>query len=162
MDSSEAGFYGLTTANLEDANGDFVSPTPASLEAAEGNLTACPALDALTCPTGSYQVDYSTPVPDAYPLPDVTYAVVPTAARPADTAAAETALLTNLVNYSHSSATPAGGLCPPVRQPVHGGPGRHQHRPGGGTSHHRYHDDHHAGHHGHDHRGSGRGRRHVG
>jgi hypothetical protein len=112
MDSSEAGFYGLTTANLENANGDFVAPTPASLEAAESNLTPCPALDALTCPTGSYQVDYATPAQGAYPLPDVTYAVVPTTAQPSDTVAAETALLTNLVNYSHSSATLPVGYAP--------------------------------------------------
>jgi hypothetical protein len=112
MDSSEAGFYGLTTANLENANGDFVSPTPTSLEAAESNLSPCPALDKLTCPPGSYQVDYSTPVPGAYPLPDVTYAVIPTTAQPSDTAAAETALLTNLVNYSHSSTTLPVGYAP--------------------------------------------------
>jgi hypothetical protein len=112
MDSSEAGFYGLTTANLENANGDFVAPTPASLEAAESNLSPCPALDALTCPPGSYQVDYSTPDQGAYPLPDVTYAVVPTTAQPSDTVAAETALLTNLVNYSHSSATLPVGYAP--------------------------------------------------
>jgi hypothetical protein len=112
MDSSEAGFYGLTTANLEDANGDFVSPTPSSLEAAESSLTACPALDHLTCPAGSYQVDYSTPDPNAYALPDVTYAVIPTTAQASDTAAAETALLTNLVNYSHSSTTLPVGFAP--------------------------------------------------
>jgi hypothetical protein len=112
MDSSEAGFYGLNTANLENANGDFVAPTATSLEAAEANLTACPALDELTCPTGSYQVDYATPHPGAYPLPDVTYAVVPTTAVPADTATAETALLTNLVNYSHSSTTLPVGYAP--------------------------------------------------
>ena len=112
MDSSEAGFYGLTTANLENANGDFVAPTPATLEAAEGNLSPCPALDAPTCPPGSYQVDYSTPVAGAYPLPDVTYAVVPTTAQSSDTVAAETALLTNLVNYSHSSSTLPVGYAP--------------------------------------------------
>jgi hypothetical protein len=112
MDSSEAGFYGLTTANLENANGDFVAPTPASLAAAESSLSPCPALDAPTCPPGSYQVDYSTPHPGAYPLPDVTYAVVSTAAQSSATAAAETALLTNLVNYSHSSSTLPVGYAP--------------------------------------------------
>jgi hypothetical protein len=112
MDSSEAGFYGLTTANLENAKGDFVSPTPTTLEAAETNLTACPAADELTCPSGTFGVDYTTPEAGAYPMPDVTYAVVPTTKQPSETASAMTDLLTNLVNYSHTSTTLPVGYAP--------------------------------------------------
>jgi hypothetical protein len=111
IDSSEASFYGLNTASLENADGNFEAPTVANLEAAEANITACPTND-LSCPTGTYKIDYtSTASPNAYPMPDITYAMVPTAPLPASQATALTNLLTNLVTFSHgggSLALPSG------------------------------------------------------
>jgi len=104
MDSSEASFYGLYTANLQNAAGNFVSPTVANLEAALANLTPCPTAT-LSCPVGTYMVDYTTPTADAYPMPDITYAMVPTTPLPASTASQVKGLLTNLVTYSHSGGT---------------------------------------------------------
>ena len=107
MDSSEASFYGLSTANMQNAAGKFVAPDPASLEAAADDLTPCASGD-LTCPAGTYAVNYDNTDPSAYPMPDITYAVVPTAAQPYSTATAMKDLLTNLVTYSHTAALPAG------------------------------------------------------
>jgi len=107
MDSSQAAFYGLNAANVQNASGAFVAPTASSLEAAANELTPCPP-GYPTCPAGTYNVNYANADASAYPMPDVTYAVVPTDAQPADTAKQITNLLTNLVNFSHSSAVPAG------------------------------------------------------
>ncbi len=111
MDSSEASFYGLNTASLENADGHFEAPTVANLEAAEANVTACPTND-LSCPADTYKIDYtSTASPNAYPMPDITYAMVPTAPLPASQATAVKNLLTNLVTFSHSGgslALPSG------------------------------------------------------
>ena len=99
MDSSEASFYGLYTASLQNAEGDFVSPTVPNVEAALTNLSPCPA-GTLSCPLGTYKVAYTTRTPNAYPMPDVTYAMVPTTPLPQATATTLKNLLTNLVNYS--------------------------------------------------------------
>jgi len=107
MDSSEAQFAGLASASVENAGGQFVTPTPASLQAAANALTPCAEHD-LSCPAGTYAVNYANPDPAAYPMPDVTYAVVPTSTLPYATATAVKDLLTNLVGYSHSAAVPAG------------------------------------------------------
>jgi hypothetical protein len=111
MDSSEASFYGLNTASLENADGNFEAPTVANLEAAEANITPCPT-DDLSCPAGTYKINYTTTTsPNAYPMPDITYAMVPTAPLPASEAAALKNLLTNLVTFSHgggSLALPSG------------------------------------------------------
>jgi hypothetical protein len=102
MDSSEAAFYGLNTASVQNAGGTFVAPTRASLEAAEQNLASCPA-DDTGCPTGTYSVEYaSSASTGAYPMPDVTYALVSTNPQPAAQAEAEANLLTNLVTFSHN------------------------------------------------------------
>ncbi len=101
MDSSEAAFYGLNDASLQNAAGDFEAPTESNLTAAESELSPCPALDP-GCLAGTYQVDYGdTTNTTAYAMPDVTYAVVSTEPQPAAQAKAEADLLTNLVNYSH-------------------------------------------------------------
>jgi hypothetical protein len=111
MDSSEASFNGLNTASLENADGNFEAPTVANLEAAEANITPCPT-DDLSCPTGTYKINYTTTTsPNAYPMPDITYAMVPTVPLPADQATAVKNLLTNLVTFSHaggSLALPSG------------------------------------------------------
>jgi hypothetical protein len=111
MDSSEASFYGLDTASLENAEGQFVAPTASGLEAAEADLTAC-TVASLTCPAGTYRVDYSTQTDGAYPMPDVTYAIVPTTPQQPQVATAMTDLLTNLITYSHSSPTLPKGYAP--------------------------------------------------
>ena len=108
MDTSEAEFYGLSTASLENTAGNFVAPTISSLEAgANTALTECPVGD-LSCPAGTYSINYSNPDPAAYPMPDITYAVVPTSTLPYDQAQAIKNLLTNMVTYSHGSSLPAG------------------------------------------------------
>jgi uncharacterized membrane protein YgcG len=111
MDSSEASFYGLNTASLENAAGNFEAPTVANLEAAEANISPCP-VDDLSCPAGTYKIDYANKAnANAYPMPDITYAMVPTAPLPADQATAVKNLLTNLVTFSHaggSLALPSG------------------------------------------------------
>jgi hypothetical protein len=104
MDSSEASFYGLDTASLENADGQFVAPTASSLAAAEADLAPC-TVASLTCPAGTYHQDYSTQTAGAYPMPDITYAMVPTTPQQPQVATAMTDLLTNLVTYSHSSPT---------------------------------------------------------
>jgi ABC-type phosphate transport system substrate-binding protein len=110
MDSSEASFYGLNVANLQNAAGNFVAPTPSSLTAAMADITPC-APAGPGCPAGTYQVSYTNPDPAAYPLPDITYAMVPTTPIPAAKATAIKDLLTNLVTYSHGDGKnplPAG------------------------------------------------------
>ena len=76
MDTSEARFLGLSTASLENAAGNFVAPTTTSLEAAAAAFTACPAAD-LSCPAGTYTNNYADTNPAAYPLTNITYAIVP-------------------------------------------------------------------------------------
>ena len=107
MDSSEARFLGLSTASIENAAGNFVTPTTASLEAAASAFTACPASD-LSCPLGTFTNNYAASDPAAYPLANITYAIVPTSTLPNATGTAVKSLLTNLVEYSHSDAVPAG------------------------------------------------------
>ena len=107
MDSSEAQFFGLATASVENAAGKFVTPNAASLQAAAAALTPCGDHD-LSCPAGTYSVNYANPDPAAYPMPNVTYAVVPTGTLPYATGTAVKNLLTNLVGFSHSTAVPAG------------------------------------------------------
>jgi hypothetical protein len=110
MDSSEAAFYGLSDANLQNPAGQFVAPTAASLTAAAAGVTPCGG--SASCPAGTYSVNYASNAnASAYPLPDITYAIVPTTPQPAATATAIKSLLTNLVTYSHGDgqhALPAG------------------------------------------------------
>ncbi len=98
MDWSEASYYGLNSANLQNADGQFVSPSQASIDAALS--------DASTLPDGviSYNYGDSTDAA-AYPMPLVTYALVSTAAVSPAKSQAEGDLLTNLVCYSHSGGS---------------------------------------------------------
>ena len=107
MDTSEAQFYGLSTASLENAAGEFVAPDTTSLEAAAADFTACPTGD-LSCPAGTYSINYGDTNPSAYPMANITYAVVPTSTLDYATGTAVKNLLTNLVDFSHSGALPAG------------------------------------------------------
>jgi hypothetical protein len=107
MDSSEAAFYGLDTASLQNASGAFVAPTTASVEATLATATPC-ASGVTGCPVGTYAINDESTNPSAYPVPDITYAVVPTGQLPADKATAIKDLLTNLVTYSKSGSLPNG------------------------------------------------------
>jgi hypothetical protein len=107
MDTSEAQFYGLSTASLENAAGTFVAPTVSSLEAAAAAFTPCASGD-LSCPLGTYTNDYTNTDPAAYPMANLTYAIVPTSKLSHDQGTAIKHFLTNIVNFSHSGALPAG------------------------------------------------------
>jgi hypothetical protein len=107
MDSSEASFYGLGEASLENASGEFVAPSTATIEAALKAAQPCTVISP-TCPANTYQNNWSAPDPDAYPMPDITYAIVPVGGQSAATTTAIQNLLTNLINFSTSAALPAG------------------------------------------------------
>jgi hypothetical protein len=109
MDSSQAQFLGLNEASLENASGNFVAPTTASVEAGLAAASLCTGSTiSSTCPANTYQFNYSNPDPAAYPMPDITYAIVPTSPQPAKTAANIKNLLTNMINFSTSGVLPSG------------------------------------------------------
>jgi hypothetical protein len=99
MDSSEANFFGLLPATLENAAGAFVGPSQAGVTAALN--------DATTNPDGTISPNYAdTGDSAAYPMPLVTYALVSTGAKRTSTQATQLKdLLTNLVTYSHNGGT---------------------------------------------------------
>ncbi|HXQ62436.1 MAG TPA: hypothetical protein VN796_08875 [Acidimicrobiales bacterium] len=99
MDWGDAAYFGLNAASLLNASGDFVAPSQSSIDAALN--------DATQLPNGTLAYDYTTTDPNAYPTPMVTYALLSTAPQPHDQVVAETDLLTNLVNFSHS---PSGAV----------------------------------------------------
>ena len=99
MDWGDAAYFGLNTASLLNAAGKFVAPSATSIDAALN--------DATPLPNGTLAYNYATTDPNAYPTPMVTYALLSTAPQPHDQVVAETDLLTNLVNFSHS---PTGGV----------------------------------------------------
>jgi phosphate transport system substrate-binding protein len=70
VDSSEAAYYGLPVARIQNAAGKFVKATPASLTAALKD--AKPGAGGLLVP------DYSTTDAKAYPMPFVSYVTAPT------------------------------------------------------------------------------------
>ena len=70
IDSSEAAYYGLPVARIENAAGKFVAATPASITAA--------LKDGRAGDGGMITPDYSTSDPKAYPMPFVSYVTAPT------------------------------------------------------------------------------------
>lgn len=99
MDSSEADFFGLLPASLQNAAGAFVGPSAQSITAALNDATKNP--DGTLSPNLDDTGD-----PAAYPLPMVTYALVSTAPQQtADEAAQLKDLLTNLVTYSYNGGS---------------------------------------------------------
>ena len=104
MDSSEADFFGLLPASLQNAAGAFVGPSTSSVTAALN--------DATTNPDGTVSPNYAdTADSAAYPMPMVTYALVSTNPQPTSAQAAELKdLLTNLVTYSHNGGTSSQSL----------------------------------------------------
>lgn len=106
MDTSEADFFGLLPASLQNAAGSFVSPSSDSLEAA--------VKDATMNADGTITPDWNdTGDSAAYPLPMVTYALVSTAPQPTATQATQLKdLLTNLVTYSNEGGSSTFPLPP--------------------------------------------------
>jgi hypothetical protein len=97
MDSSEADFYGLLPASLQNAAGSFETPNPSSVLAALNDETT--NADGTLSPNFNNTSDAS-----AYPMPMVTYALVSTNPQPTMAqAAALKDMLTNLVGYSHTA-----------------------------------------------------------
>ena len=104
MDSSEADFFGLLPASLQNAAGAFVGPSAQSVTAAINDATKNP--DGTLSPNLDDTNDAA-----AYPLPMVTYALVATSDQPtADGASQLKDLLTNLVTYSHNGGSAAEPL----------------------------------------------------
>jgi hypothetical protein len=90
---SEANYYGLSVASVQNAAGDWVQPTPTSIDAALTKATANP--------DGTLTYNFDDPTDAAaYPMPDVIYAVVPKAPLPATEASAVQSTLNSLLSVS--------------------------------------------------------------
>lgn len=103
MSWPDARTYGLDVAALQNAAGDFVLPSVSSIEAAAATMTVAP--------DGVYTPDYKAKVADAYPMPDVWYAVVSTKAQSQQAVTAERTLLDDILSVSGgklSSLLPVG------------------------------------------------------
>ena len=114
MDSSEADFFGLLPASLQNAAGSFVGPTQSSITAALNDATA--NADGTIAPNFANTSDAA-----AYPMPMITYALISTAPQP--TLAQATQLhdmLTNLVNYSQTAGAGTGEPLPAGYVPLPG------------------------------------------
>jgi hypothetical protein len=111
MDSSEADFFGLLPASLQNAGGVFVPPSSASVTAALSAATAAP--------NGTLIPNFTNTNPAAYPMPMVTYALISTSPQAStDQADQLTELLTNLVNYSHTGGAGSSEPLPPGYVPL--------------------------------------------
>ena len=108
MDSSEAAFYGLNNASVQNADGTFVAPTRASLEAAEQNLALLsgrrPRLPDRHL-LGRLHQQRQRRAPTPCPTSPTPWCPPPPSPRPR--LQAEANLLTNLVTFSHNGG---GGL----------------------------------------------------
>jgi hypothetical protein len=107
MNWYEALYYGLNSAELQNAAGQFVGPSEASVEAALN--------DATKNADGTLSFDYTnTTDTAAYPEPAVFYAAVSTDAQPAVQASGEKTILSNLLalTASTSKASLPPGILP--------------------------------------------------
>jgi hypothetical protein len=124
---SWANYFGLLPAALQNADGNFVLPTEQSLYAAVASATVNA--------NGTLTPDYTTTNPNAYPLPDIWYAVVPTTLQSAVNAVAYRTLLGDVLKVtggSQSAELPPGFVpLPPsmytaaladVSNDIHGAP----------------------------------------
>jgi hypothetical protein len=103
MNWAESRYYGMNVAALQNAAGQFVVPTAASLDAA--------VADATVNPDGSLTPRNLASDPAAYPMPSVIYAAVSTAPQGQADATAITTLLTELLQLTGGADTadlPAG------------------------------------------------------
>jgi hypothetical protein len=114
MDSSEADFFGLLPADLQNAAGAFVPPSAASIDAALGDESPSPNGNGTLVPNFTNTSDAA-----AYPMPMVTYALISTSPQSStDQADQLTELLTNLVNYSASGGSGTSDPLPPGYAPL--------------------------------------------
>ncbi|HVC70610.1 MAG TPA: hypothetical protein VNC61_10205 [Acidimicrobiales bacterium] len=106
MDWSESTFNGVNVVAVQNAAGNFVTPTQTSITAAMS--------DAKAQSDGTLTFNYDDVSNSAaYPMPMVTYAVVPTTPVPADQARSVSAFLTNMVAFSSGKdGTLPGGYVP--------------------------------------------------
>jgi hypothetical protein len=107
MNWYEALYFGLNSAELQNASGQFVGPSQASVDAALG--------DASVNPDGTLNFDYTNATDTAaYPEPVVFYAAVSTAAQPAAQASGEKTVLDNMLalTASTSKASLPPGILP--------------------------------------------------
>jgi hypothetical protein len=104
MNWAEAEFNGFEMASLENNHGDFVQPTVTSLDSAVSDATANP--------DGSLNFNYSGAGSAAsYPMPDLTYAVVPKAPQSASSAGQERSMLSSILDLTggaHTADLPGG------------------------------------------------------
>lgn len=70
IDSSEAAYYGLPVARIQNAAGKFVSATPKAVSAALSDATAADS--------GMLEPNYTSDDPKAYPMPFLSYVTAPT------------------------------------------------------------------------------------
>jgi hypothetical protein len=100
---AEGEYYGVgAVAALQNAAGNFVQPTTASLAAAVSVAKANA--------DGTLTPDYTSANADAYPMPDVIYAAVSANPVPAGQAAAETAELTQMLALTGTGGSNVGQL----------------------------------------------------
>ena len=97
MNWSEALYYGLQIASLQNGGGAFVTPSTAALDAAVN--------DATTNTDGTLALNYSSTDPNAYPMTSVIYAAVCGDAETTQTATNISDMLTQLLDVSGSSST---------------------------------------------------------
>ncbi len=95
MNASEANYYGLLPAALQNASGHFVLPTARTLDAAVSG--------AHHNSDGTLTPNFRDKNPLAYPLPEFWYAVVPTSRLTAQSAAADRTLLHDLLKMTAGS-----------------------------------------------------------
>jgi hypothetical protein len=108
MNWYESLYYGLIPADLQNAVGQFVGPSAASVDAALS--------DATVNPDGTLNFNYAdTTDPAAYPEPVVFYAAVSTAPQ---AAAQATAIRTTLDNLLALTASPGSTSLPPGILPL--------------------------------------------
>jgi hypothetical protein len=106
MNWSEAHYYGMRIAAIQNAAGQFVLPTQASLDAA--------VADSKVNADGTLTPNYAATDPTAYPMTSVVYAAVCADPTSTSQATAETEMLTQLltVTGSGSSTTLPEGFAP--------------------------------------------------
>ena len=106
MNWSEAQYYGLQIASLENGGGAFVTPS--------GTTSTAAVNDATTNADGSLALNYTSPDPNAYPMTSVIYAAVCGDAETTQTATNISDMLQQLlaISGSSSTATLPGGFVP--------------------------------------------------
>jgi hypothetical protein len=103
MNWADANYFGLSVASLQNAAGAFQAPDAASLDAA--------VADATTNADGTLSPNYASSDAAAYPMPSITYAVVPTTGVAASQVQLDQNMLNQLLDLtggSEQSNLPSG------------------------------------------------------